>query len=81
MARIVLRCNELLPCNGRLQNATIRFNAKFTIFLLSDHYLTILIIHDCHKHVLHTRVRETLSVLSSRFWIVKRRQVVRKIPL
>ena len=55
---------ELLRCNGRLQNATILFYAKFSIFLPSDHYLTVLIIQECHKRVLHNRVRETLIELS-----------------
>ena len=55
---------ELLRCNGRLQNATIPFYAKFSIFLPSDHYLTVLIIQECHKRVLHNRVRETLIELS-----------------
>ena len=71
--------NELLRCKGRLQNATIPFNAKYPIFLPSDHYLTVLIIQDCHKRVLHNGVRETLVELRSRFWIVKGRQIVRKV--
>ncbi|XP_044183283.1 uncharacterized protein LOC122963962 [Acropora millepora] len=71
--------NGLLRCKGRLQNATIPFNAKYPILLPADHYLTALIIHDCHKRVLHNGSRETLAELRSRFWIVRGRQVVRKV--
>lgn len=45
--------NGLLRCKGRLQNATIPFNAKYPILLPADHCLTARIIHDCHKRVLH----------------------------
>ena len=44
---------ELLRRNGRRRNAKILFNAKFPIFLPSGHYLTVLIIRDCHKRVQH----------------------------
>ena len=70
--------SELLRCNGRLQNLTIPFNAKFPIFLPLDHDLTVLIIRDCHKWVQQNGVRETLAEQRSRFWFVKERQVVRK---
>ena len=71
--------NGLLRCKGRLQNATIPFNAKYPVLLLADHYLTARIIDDCHKRVLHNDPRETLAELRSRFWIVKGRQIVRKV--
>ena len=71
--------NGLLRCKGRLQNATIPFTAKYPVLLPADHYLTARIIDDCHKRVLHNGPRETLAELRSRFWIVKGRQVVRKV--
>ena len=73
--------NGLIRCDGRLQNATIPFNAKHPILLPADHHLTVLIIRDCHKRVLHNGVRETLAELRTRFWIVRERQVVRKVLL
>ena len=71
--------NGLLRCKGRLQNATIPFNAKYPILLPTDHCLTARIIDDCHKRVFHNGSRETLAELRSRFWIVKGRQAVRKV--
>ena len=71
--------NGLLRCKGRFQNATIPFNAKYPVLLPADHYLTARIIDDCHKRVLHNGPREALAGLRSRFWIVKGRQVVRKV--
>ena len=71
--------NGLLRCDGRLQNATIPFNAKHPILLPADHHLTVLIIRDCHKRVLHNGVRETLAELRTQFWIVRGRLVVRKV--
>ena len=65
--------------DGRLQNATIPFNAKHPILLPGDHHLTVLLIRDCHKRVLHNGARETLAELRTRFWIVRGRQVVRKV--
>ena len=58
--------NGLLRCKGRLQNATIPFNAKYPVLLPADHYLTARIIDDCHKRVLHNGPRETLAELRSR---------------
>ena len=62
-----------------MQNATIPFNAKYPVLLPADHYLTARIIDDCHKPVLQNGPRETLAELRSWFWIVKGRQVVRKV--
>ena len=45
-ARIVYRWKRVVPVKGRLQ---IPFNAKFLIFMPSDHYLTVIIIQDCYK--------------------------------
>lgn len=56
-----------LPRAFRLQNATIPFKAKFPISYQSDHYLTVLMIQDCHKRVLHNGVGEILAELRSRF--------------
>ena len=64
---------------GQIAKCTIPFNAKYPVLLPADHYLTAQIIDDCHKRVLHNSPRETLAELRSWFWIVKGRQVVRKV--
>ena len=70
---------KLLRCKGRLQNATIPIDAKHPIILPQDHYLTELIIRDCHQRVLHNGMKETLTEMRTRFWAVRGRQIIRKI--
>ena len=69
----------LLRCKGRLQNASIPFDAEYPILLPADHHLTVPIIEDCHKRTLHNDVKETLTGLRSRFWVTKARQTVRRV--
>ena len=44
-----------------------------------NHRATQLIIEECHERVEHNGVKETLTELRSKFWVVKGRQFVRKI--
>ena len=56
--------NGLLRCKGRLQNASIPFDAKHPILLPADHHLTVLIIDDCHQRVLQGNFNGTeISIL------------------
>jgi hypothetical protein len=71
--------DKVLRCKGRLQNTTISAGAKYPIILPQNHYLTELIIRECHQRVLHNGVKETLTELRTRFWIVRGRQIIRKI--
>ena len=71
--------NGLLRCRGRLQSASIPFDAKHLILLPVDHHLTVLIIDDCHQRVLHNGAKETLTELKSRFWVPRGRQTVQKV--
>ena len=67
----------LLRCGGRLQHENIPFGAKHPVLLPEHHHLTSLIIRDCHHRVLHGGVKQTLSELRSRFWLVRGRQQIR----
>ena len=71
--------NGLWHCGGRLANADIPYSTKYPVLLPRSHSLTPLIINDAHKHVLHNGVRETLTEIRRRFWIVKGRTLVRAI--
>ena len=71
--------NDLLVCQGRLENSDLNLEAKYPIILPKGHSLTQLIVLDCHSKVHHMRVRATLAELRSRFWITKGRQFVKKI--
>ena len=66
-------------CQGRISKADIPFSAKHPIMLHKSHYLTKLFIVQAHQRVFHNGVKETLTELRSRFWIVKGRAVVRQI--
>ena len=55
------------------------FDARCPIFLPSDNHLTTLIIGECHRKVLHSGVKETLTELRSRFWVPRGRQVVPQV--
>ena len=71
--------NCIIRCKGRLQNSNLTYESKHPILLPKEHYVTKLIVRDCHKRVLHNGVRETLQELRTRFWIVKGRQLVRQL--
>ncbi len=69
----------VIRCLGRLRNSNLSFQSKHPALLPRDHYVTELIVKDCHTKVWHNGTNETLQELRSRFWIVKGRQQVKKI--
>ena len=69
----------LWRCKGRLGRAKIPFETKFPIIMPRSHHFTELLIREAHNNVYHNGVKETLSELRSRFWIVKGRQIVKKL--
>ena len=69
----------LWRCKGRLSNAELPMDAKHPILLPSKHHITILVAKDCHKHVMHGGVKETLAELRGRFWIIKGRSFLRNL--
>ena len=66
-------------CGGRLTNADIPPIAKNPILLNSQHYFTTLIVREAHSRVMHNGVKETLTELRSRYWIIRGRSFVRKL--
>ena len=69
----------IFRCGGRLANAELSESEKHPALLDASHYFTLLIVGACHESVHHNGVKETLTELQSRFWIVHGRQVVKKI--
>ena len=51
-------------------------SSKHPILLDKTHYLTTLILRDCHARVMH---KATLTELRSRFWVVKAEIIYRYI--
>ena len=49
------------------------------MLLPHDHYFTKLIIAKSHEQVWHNKVKEILTQLISRFWVIKGRKAVKEI--
>ena len=71
--------NGLIRCGGRLENAYLPHDTRFSILLESGHPVCRLIVIDCHERVKHNGVKETLTQLRSTFWIIKGQSVIQKI--
>ena len=69
----------ILRCRGRLQNSDLEYNAKYPILIPRDHRLAELIVQRCHREVHHGGVRATLSRLRTKFWVVRGRQMIKKL--
>ena len=66
---------NLWRCKGRLGCAGLPEATRHPIFLPSGHYFTTLLILDCHQCVMHGGIKEMLTELRARFWVVKGRSV------
>ena len=71
--------NGVWRCGGRLENADLPYSTKYPVLLSRKHYLTILIVKDAHGRVQHNGVKDTLTEIRSKYWIVKGRSLVRTI--
>ena len=71
----------LLRMDGRLRLADeLSYNTRHPILLPKEHVVTLLIIKDAHEELGHgSGVEQVLTLLRSRFWIVKGRRAVRNI--
>ena len=74
-------CDEsgLWRCGGRLGNADLAGCETHPILLHSEHHFTALVVNYCYKKVMHGGVKDTLTELRSRFWIIRGRCFVRKL--
>ena len=70
---------DTLRCGGRLHNAPLPYPARFPAILPRKHQFTVLMIKRSHSNVMHNGVKETLTDLRSRFWVVRGRQTVRDV--
>ncbi|XP_068734829.1 uncharacterized protein [Montipora capricornis] len=69
----------ILRCGGRLHNAPLPYSARFPAILPRKHQFPVLMINRSHSNVMHNGVKETLTDLRSRFWVVRGRQTVRDV--
>ena len=47
--------DKIIRCHGRIEAADLPYDTKFPILLPSDHYLTRLIVLQCHEDVMHAQ--------------------------
>ena len=66
-------------CGGRLAEANLSYSSMHPMLLSRDHPLTTLIIQNVHERVGHNGVRDTLTEIWSRYWILKGRNTVKSI--
>lgn len=71
--------NNLLRVNNKLGNSIMSYNLNFPILLPPNSLVTNLIIMHYHYKVLHGSVTFTLASLREKYWIIKGRQVVKKV--
>ena len=79
---VSLRLEEeegILGCQGRLKNSYLEFDNRYPIILPKEHRLTELIVRKCHEEVHHSGVRATLCRLRTKYWVVRGRQMVKRI--
>ena len=66
-------------CKGRLGNADLPELMKHPMFLDKKHHFTRLVVRECHTRLMHGGVKETLTQMRSKYWIVRGRQFVRML--
>ena len=71
--------DELWRCGGRLQNTELPYSSKHPILLSKKHYLTSLLVMNAHQRVQHNGVKETLTEVRSKYWIIRGRSLVKAI--
>ncbi|KAL9977059.1 hypothetical protein ACROYT_G014423 [Oculina patagonica] len=69
----------IIKCKGRITNAPLSVSTKTPILLPSKHAFTNLTVKHIHDLVKHSGIRDTLTTLRERFWILRGRETVKKI--
>lgn len=68
----------LVRVGGRLSRSSFDYDTKHPFILPKDSSLSALIIHDTHLKTQHGNIRETLSTVRQRFWILGGRPVIKR---
>ena len=66
-------------CSRRLANVGLPTCTVFPILLDTKSHITHLIVMACHERIMHGGVKDTLTELRSKYWIVKGRSFVNKL--
>ncbi|XP_044165233.1 uncharacterized protein LOC122949165 [Acropora millepora] len=68
----------IIKCKGRLNNALLPVNTREPILLPAKHEFTCLLIKQSHESVKHGGIRDTLTTLRERYWVLRGREAVKK---
>ena len=71
--------NGVVKCQGRMNNAEFLGSAKNQILLPAKHDFVQLIIKKVHASVKHCGLRDTLTTIRERFWILRGREAVKRV--
>lgn len=69
----------IIRCKGWIANASLSSSARTPILLPAKHAFTNLTIRNIHDLVKHSGIRDTLTNLRERFWILRGRETVKKV--
>lgn len=69
----------IIRCKGWIANASLSSSARTPILLPAKHAFTNLTIRNIHDLVKHSGIRDTLTNLRERFWILHGHETVKKI--
>ena len=71
--------NGIVKCKGRMNNAELLGSARIPILLPAKHDFVSLVIKKVHASVKHCGLRDTLTTIRERFWILKGREAVKRV--
>ncbi|CAB3995387.1 Hypothetical predicted protein, partial [Paramuricea clavata] len=69
----------VMRSRGRVNASSLPPNSKNPIFLPSKHQFVELLTRRTHNQIMHSGVRDTLTTLRERFWILRGRETIKKI--
>ena len=69
----------IVRAKSRLKHASLSLDTVQPILLPTRHWYSTLIVKEYHEKVFHNGVRETLCALRSRYWILRGREVVKRL--
>lgn len=71
--------DELLSVGGRLQHSDLSYREKHSWILPNNHRYTEKVVQYEHEKIMHAGVRDTLVQTREKYWILRARQVVKKV--
>lgn len=69
----------VLRIRGRLRSDNMTYDERNPIVLPKQHRYSTLLVIDAHRMMLHAGVRDTLVQLRERYWILRGRELVKKV--